>query len=299
MEETFQLRWGILVNCPTIDVIYIATPHSHHFQNAMLALEAGKHVLCEKNFTVNAGQAKKLSTVAEKKQRFLMEGLWTRFLPVSVEVRQFLQAGAIGTVTRVFADNGLGMDPYSDFLPGDLMVVKELAGGALLDLGVYSIHWVLQAMPKTNRRPIQILSTTTEYAVSGVDETTTILMRFAPSTADGPEIQATASASLRAITDPDGETAAVRIQGDQGETQIYGWPWCPSRLRVIRRGPGMNNRGTINRQDRPSTRRSIWTLLRGGRSCTLHLPRSSRESRDALAREHDSNGDHGYSAAGE
>ncbi|GMG03949.1 unnamed protein product [Aspergillus oryzae] len=141
MEETFQLRWGILayrnysdlVNCPTIDVIYIATPHSHHFQNAMLALEAGKHVLCEKNFTVNAGQAKKLSTVAEKKQRFLMEGLWTRFLPVSVEVRQFLQAGAIGTVTRVFADNGLGMDPYSDFLPGDLMVVKELAGGALLD----------------------------------------------------------------------------------------------------------------------------------------------------------------------
>ncbi|KAB8245433.1 hypothetical protein BDV35DRAFT_405795 [Aspergillus flavus] len=242
MEETFHLRWGILVqapsycqaygnysdlvNCPTIDVIYIATPHSHHFQNAMLALEAGKHVLCEKSFTVNAGQAKKLFTVAEKKQRFLMEGLWTRFLPVSVEVRQLLQAGAIGTVTRVFADNGLGMDPYSDFLPGDLMVVKELAGGALLDVGVYSIHWVLQAMPKTNRRPIQILSTTTEYAVSGVDETTTILMRFAPSTADGPEIQATASASLRAITDPDGETAAVRIQGDQGETQIYGWPWC-------------------------------------------------------------------------
>ncbi|KAF7624392.1 hypothetical protein AFLA_008101 [Aspergillus flavus NRRL3357] len=132
----------------------------------MLALEAGKHVLCEKNFTVNAGQAKKLSTVAEKKQRFLMEGLWTRFLPVSVEVRQLLQAGAIGTVTRVFADNGLGMDPYSDFLPGDRMVVKELAGGALLDLGVYSIHWVLQAMPKTNRRPIQILSTTTEYAMA-------------------------------------------------------------------------------------------------------------------------------------
>ncbi|KAB8215197.1 hypothetical protein BDV33DRAFT_227710 [Aspergillus novoparasiticus] len=210
MEETFHLRWGIsvqapsycqaygnysdLVNCPTIDVIYIAT-HSHHFQNAMLALEAAK-----------------LFTVAEKKQRFLMEGLWTRFLPVSVEVRQLLQAGAIGAVTRVFADNGLGMDPYSDFPPGDRMVVKELACGALLDLCVYSIHWVLQAMPKANRRLIQILSTTTEYPISGVDETATILMRFAPSTAGGPEIQATASASLRAITGPDGETAAVRIQ---------------------------------------------------------------------------------------
>ncbi|KAE8329176.1 hypothetical protein BDV39DRAFT_214143 [Aspergillus sergii] len=242
MEETFHLRWGILVqapsycqvygnysdlvNCPTIDVIYIATPHSHHFQNAMLALEAGKHVLCEKSFTVNAGQTKKLFTVAEKKQRFLMEGLWTRFLPVGVEVRQLLQAGAIGAVTRVVADNGLEIDPYSDFPPGDRMVVKELAGGALLDLGVYSIHWILQAMPKINRCPIQILSTTTEYPISGVDETTTILMRFAPSTADRPEIQATASASLRAITDPDGETAAVRIQGDQGEIQIYGWLWC-------------------------------------------------------------------------
>ncbi|KAE8338373.1 hypothetical protein BDV24DRAFT_166397 [Aspergillus arachidicola] len=238
-------NYSDLVNCPTIDVIYIAT-HSHHFQNAMLALEAGKHVLCEKIFTVNAGQAKKLFTVAEKKQRFLMEGLWTRFLPVSVEVRQLLQAGAIGTVTRVFADNGLGMGPYSDFPPGDRMVVKELAGGALLDLGVYSIHWILQAMPKANHRPIQILSTTTEYPISGVDETTTILMRFAPSTADGPKIQATVSASLRAITDPDGETAAVHIQGDQGEIQIYGWPWCPSRLRVIRRRPGMDNRGTIS-----------------------------------------------------
>ncbi|KAK6810902.1 hypothetical protein RU639_013335 [Aspergillus parasiticus] len=205
MEETFHLRWGILgtgriaedivhllsgvassrsedvaqefitavqapsycqaygdysdlVNCPTIDVIYIATPHSHHFQNAMLALEAGKHVL------------------------------WA--------------------VIRVFADNGLGIDPYSDFPPGDRMVVKELAGRALLDLDVYSIHWVLQAMPKGNRRPIQILSTATEYPISGVDETTTILMRFALSTADGPEIQAMASASLRAITDLDGETAA-------------------------------------------------------------------------------------------
>ncbi|KJK61360.1 MviM [Aspergillus parasiticus SU-1] len=184
-----------LVNCPTIDVIYIATPHSHHFQNAMLALEAGKHVLCEKSFTVNAGQAKKLFTVAKKKQHFLMEGLWTQFLPVRA-------------VIRVFADNGLGIDPYSDFPPGDRMVVKELAGRALLDLDVYSIHWVLQAMPKGNRRPIQILSTATEYPISGVDETTTILMRFALSTADGPEIQAMASASLRAITDLDGETAA-------------------------------------------------------------------------------------------
>ncbi|OGM48147.1 dimeric dihydrodiol dehydrogenase [Aspergillus bombycis] len=175
-----------------------------------------------------------------------MEGLWTRFLPVSVEVRRLLQAGVIGTVTRVFADHGLGMDPYWDILPNDRMIAKELAGGALLDLGVYSIHWVLQAIAKGNRRPIQILSTMTKYPITGVDETTTILMKFAPSTAERPGIQAIASASLRAKTDSDGETAAVRIQGDQGEIQLFGWPWCPSRLRAIKRSPGMDSPGTIS-----------------------------------------------------
>ncbi|KNG86651.1 dimeric dihydrodiol dehydrogenase [Aspergillus nomiae NRRL 13137] len=242
-------NYSDLVNCPTIDVVYIATPHSHHFQNAMLALEAGKHVLCEKSLTVNAAQAKKLFAVAEQKQRFLMEGLWIRFLPVSVEVRRLLQAGAIGTITRVFADNGLGVDPYREFPTGDRMVVKELAGGALLDLGVYSIHWVLQALAKGNRRPIQIFSTMTKYPISGVDETTTILMKFAPSTADRPEIQATASASLRARSNPDGETAAVRIQGDEGEIQVFGWPWCPSQLRVIKQGPGIDTPRTMSIDD--------------------------------------------------
>ncbi|KAE8365224.1 hypothetical protein BDV27DRAFT_157134 [Aspergillus caelatus] len=239
-------NYSDLVNCPIIDVIYIATPHSHHFQNAMLALEAGKHVLCEKSLTVNAAQVKKLFAIAKQKQCFLMEGLWTRFLPVSVEVRRLLQAGVIGTVTHVFADNGLGADLHRDLATGDRMVVKELAGGALLDLGVYSIHWVLQALSKEIRRPNQILSTMTKNPISGVDETTTILMKFAPSTADGPEIQVTASGSLRTTTNTVGETTAVRIQGDQGEIQIFGWPWCPSRLRVISRSPGMNSRGFIS-----------------------------------------------------
>ncbi|KAE8353686.1 hypothetical protein BDV28DRAFT_164764 [Aspergillus coremiiformis] len=239
-------NYSDLVCCPTIDVIYIATPHSHHFQNAMLALEAGKHVLCEKSLTVNAAQAKKLFAIAEQKQRFFMEGLWTRFLPVSIEVRRLLQTGAIGTINRVFADTSLGMDPSRDFPADDRMVVKALAGGALLDLGVYSIHWVLQTLPKENRQPTQILSIMTKYPITGVDETTTILMKFASHTAAGPEIHATASASLRAATNADGETAAVRIQGDGGEIQILGWPWCPSRMRVIKRTPGMNNTGAVS-----------------------------------------------------
>jgi dihydrodiol dehydrogenase / D-xylose 1-dehydrogenase (NADP) len=122
-----------LVKDPNVDIVYIATPHSHHFQNVMLALEAGKHVLCEKAFTVNKKQAEILFNTAQRKNLFLMEGMWTRFLPVGVQVRQRIHDGAIGTVTRVFADNSLGMDPPVNFPPEDRMVRKDLAGGALLD----------------------------------------------------------------------------------------------------------------------------------------------------------------------
>ncbi|KAJ5911066.1 D-xylose 1-dehydrogenase (NADP(+)) [Penicillium subrubescens] len=85
-----------LVADPNVDVIYVATPHSHHFQNVMLALHAGKHVLCEKAFTVNAAQAKILVETAREKGLFLMEAVWTRFFPLSVQVRDIIQSGEIG-----------------------------------------------------------------------------------------------------------------------------------------------------------------------------------------------------------
>lgn len=122
-----------LVQNPDVDIVYIATPHSHHFQNAMLALEARKHVLCEKPLTVNAEQAKKLFALAAQKRLFLMEGMWTRLQPISLEITRLLRIGAIGTVIRVFADNSIGVNPWSEFLPGDRLMRKELAGGALLD----------------------------------------------------------------------------------------------------------------------------------------------------------------------
>jgi predicted dehydrogenase len=90
-----------LVVDSAVDIIYVATPISHHFQNAMLALEAGKSVLCEKTFTVAASQTKKLINVARDKRLFLMEAVWTRFLPLSTQVRDLVSAGTIGTVHRV------------------------------------------------------------------------------------------------------------------------------------------------------------------------------------------------------
>jgi predicted dehydrogenase len=121
------------VNDAGVQVIYIATPHSHHFQHAMLALEAGKHVLCEKAFTVNAAQAKILCETAMKKGLFLMEAVWTRYFPLSIEVRRLVQTGAIGEVLRVISDLSIGDEPETTWNADHRMINKDLAGGALLD----------------------------------------------------------------------------------------------------------------------------------------------------------------------
>lgn len=84
-----------LVADKNVDIIYVATPHSHHYQNAMLCLEAGKNVLCEKAFTVNAAQAKKLAEKAKEKNLFLMEAVWTRYFPLSIYVRDVITSGKV------------------------------------------------------------------------------------------------------------------------------------------------------------------------------------------------------------
>ena len=120
------------VKNPDIDIVYIATPHSHHYQNAMLCLEGGKNVLCEKAFTVNAAQARKLAEVARSKNLFLMEAVWTRYFPLSIYVREQITSGRIGPITRVISDNSMALDPENNFPDGkNRMVNPDLAGGVL------------------------------------------------------------------------------------------------------------------------------------------------------------------------
>ena len=125
-----------LVKDPNVDIIYVATPHSHHFQNTMLCLLAGKHVLCEKAFTVNAAQAKKLVETAREKKLFLMEAVWTRFFPLSIQIRKLIEDGELGAVHRVIADFSFGQDVENTWGADGAkhrMVNPDLAGGALLD----------------------------------------------------------------------------------------------------------------------------------------------------------------------
>ncbi|KAL0255106.1 hypothetical protein SLS55_009635 [Diplodia seriata] len=233
------------VKDPNIDIVYVATPHSHHYQNVMLALNAGKNVLCEKAFTVNAAQTKKLVATAKEKNLFLMEAVWTRYFPLSIYVRDIIASGKIGTVQRVTADNAHALDPETAFADGKhRMVNPDLAGGALLDLGIYSLTWVFQTvyttLPEAQRQPPAVLSSTNLYPGTGAaDELTTILLTFPRGEKNANAVHAVASTGIRYATDAKGDRdsagPACRVQGDRGEIQIFPPLYRPTKTRLLLR----------------------------------------------------------------
>ncbi|KAJ5105164.1 Oxidoreductase [Penicillium alfredii] len=233
-----------LVADPNVDVVYVATPHSHHYQNVRLALEASKHVLCEKAFTVNAAQAKILCEIAQQKNLFLMEAVWTRYFPLSVQVRQLIQKGEIGEVLRVISDTSFGDDVEEKWGTTHRMVNPDLAGGSLLDLGIYSLTWVFQTLyhtlPREQRKPPTVTSQITPYHLTDADEATTMLLSFptsTPSNGAHPHIsQGVAMTSIRVSTDPDEKGTSgppIRIQGTKGEIQVFGRAFRPTSYRII------------------------------------------------------------------
>ncbi|WP_091226024.1 Gfo/Idh/MocA family protein [Microbacterium sp. 3J1] len=127
-----------LVADPDIDIIYVSTPHPMHHENARLALEAGKHVLVEKAFTLNRAQAEDLQRLAAERGLLAMEAMWTRYLPHMARIREIIAAGMLGEVRAVSADHTqlLSSDPEHR------LNALELGGGALLDLGIYPISFV-------------------------------------------------------------------------------------------------------------------------------------------------------------
>jgi predicted dehydrogenase len=119
---------------PDVDIVYIASPHSHHHEMTIAALDAGKHVLCEKAFAVNAAQAREMVDAARRNDRFLMEAMWTWFIPAVVDIRQRILDGAIGELKVVEANFGIPV-----FDPDGRHRRLDLAGGAMLDLGIYPV----------------------------------------------------------------------------------------------------------------------------------------------------------------
>ena len=152
-----------------VDAVYVATPHPFHLPNTVLALQAGKHVLCEKPLAVNAGEAAEMIRVARAQGLFLMEAMWTRFLPVWVDIKARLDSGELGEIAHVQANFGVPMSP-------DEARIHEprLAGGGLLDLGVYPISlasWLLG-------KPAKVWSWAT-MTPTNVDERAAMLFTYA------------------------------------------------------------------------------------------------------------------------
>lgn len=143
-EQGFEKAYGSyeeLVSDPEIDLVYVATPHSMHFEHTRLALEHGKNVLCEKAFTMNAGQAEEVIALAEKKGLLLAEAIWPRYMPSRQMILDLIDSGVIGTVTSLSANLGYPLTHV------ERLVRPELCGGALLDLGVYPLNFACMAFP--------------------------------------------------------------------------------------------------------------------------------------------------------
>jgi predicted dehydrogenase len=158
-----------LATNPEVDVIYVATPHSHHHEHSLLCLKNRKAVLCEKAFAINVNQAKEMIREARSQKIFLMEALWTKFLPHFQVVREMITEGSLGEIRSALINFG--------FRPANPVPARiydpELGGGSLLDIGIYNVFIALTLLGK----PDEIDACMTP-APTGVDEQMAISFRY-------------------------------------------------------------------------------------------------------------------------
>lgn len=193
---------------------------------------------------MTASQARILVDIAKAKGLFLMEALWTRFLPISIEITNIIARGDIGRVYRVLADNSLPMDPgdktSSRWKSEGRLLNPSLAGGVLLDSGIYSLSWVFMCLyhtlpDKERRAPRRVVGVVDKFKGTGVDEGSSVIVAFAKGPGgrvgaaveeEGEGAQGIATSSFRVATHPEGNHGAwgagVRIQASKAEIQILG-----------------------------------------------------------------------------
>ena len=203
-----------LVEDPQVDAVYVATPHSEHREHALLAIGAGKHVLVEKSFTRNVGEAQDVFAAAKAAGVFAMEAMWTRFLPHVAALHQLIDAGEIGEIVNLSADHG----QWFAFNPRSRMFDPALAGGALLDLGVYPVSFAHDFLGVPDA--VHATGAVTE---TGVDGQVSIVLSY------GERTQATLSTTLWAKT-----PTMASISGTEGFVTVAGNFYTPTSFRVQR-----------------------------------------------------------------
>lgn len=200
-----------LVANPDIDIVYIATTHNNHHEPALLAIEAGKHLLVEKAFTQNAAQAQMVADAARAKGVFVMEAMWARHLPHMYAVRAAIARGEIGDVVTVHADHGQKLTHVPR------MMDPKLAGGALLDLGVYPIAFAHDILGVPER--ITAVGTLTD---TGVDDQISMIFEY-------PGAHASLTTTMLAKT-----AVVASITGTQGRIDIDGMFYNPNTFTLTR-----------------------------------------------------------------
>jgi predicted dehydrogenase len=209
--------YAALADDPDVDVVYVATPHPFHREHSILCLEGGKPVLCEKPFAINASEAEDVITLAREKGLFLMEAMWTRFLPLLVEVRELLAEGAIGEVRALFADFGF----RTAFDPQSRLFDPHLGGGALLDVGVYPVSLASMVFGAAPSR----INGMAHLGQTGVDEQSAVILGY-----DQGQL-----AILAAAVRTEMPQEAVLI-GTEGQIRIHTPWWRPTTLTLSRAG---------------------------------------------------------------
>jgi len=232
--DAFGDRFGIaaryptyeaLVEDPEVDAVYVATPHPGHHAAALLAINAGKAVLVEKPFTINAGEARDLIAAAQARGTFLMEAMWTRFLPHVIRIREIVASGRLGEIRSVIADHGQWFPKD----PDHRIYAPVLGGGALLDLGVYPLSFASMIFGTPTK-----VTAVSDAAFTGVDAQTSVVLQYG----DGRQ-----SISFTSLETRTANTAV--INGTDARIEVDGVFYSPSSFSVITRA------GEVERFDIP------------------------------------------------
>jgi len=176
-QEEYHAKYAFcyeeMLDCPEVDLVYIATPHNFHMQNAVLCMEHGKHVLCEKSFAVTEQEARTMVDCAKANGVFLMEAMWSRFFPATYDLRRLLlEEKVIGEVRHIAA--GMTFKVQSDQGDGDRLYSKALAGGALLDLGIYPLSFCSMLLGPNP----ESVDSACRLAPTGVDERVVMQLQY-------------------------------------------------------------------------------------------------------------------------
>jgi predicted dehydrogenase len=220
-----------LVSDPDVEAIYVGTPHPMHRDNAILALEHGKHVLVEKSFAMNAAEAREVVNLARSNGLFAMEAMWTRFLPHVVAIRDLIARGELGEIVSVEADHGQWFAPD----PTSRLFAPELGGGALLDLGIYPVSFASMILGAPKR-----IMAIVDPAFTGVDAQTSMLFGYE----SGAHAILTCTSRARSAT-------RAFITGEKARIEVDGSFYSSTGFNLIGR------RGTSQRFDFPREGRGL------------------------------------------